>query len=466
MLWNLSIPSECISSSETEAAYFAANDANEPYFVRNAFCSGRDTTYVDVCLDVSSWGVSHIVGVEAVLSSAGIPFLHHYVLDGRKNQDCSGGGQMLWAWAPGNMGMALPASAGFRVDISSGGFQALQVQVHYHNPTYAEGAFDMSGIRLYKTSTLREHDAGVLEMGDPYLTLSYNYGIADYVVEDLHDDTHPLSALREENAMQYAAERSHESFLPDESIPEGLSRWSLECSSEQTSAMLTQPITAFGRLQHMHGTGTKLLTRQYNGSISDGLGVVDGFLPVSQRRWLRRWMRDEGWFDARHLLRQTSVEYYDFNHQGETLSDSAAYGTVREWTIKPGDSFLVQCFYNSDGTRRFGLGSNDEMCIDFVYYYPRTAATSSLCDGVFGGVGVSLKQPRAFDSEESFTERLFGPSDPVRLGTPNAPYLSGFLYWALPHYVYEQVSPLPTAISRYLVFLYDEILLGLSLLLR
>ena len=43
-----------------------------------------------------------------------------------------------------------------------------------------------------------------------------------------------------------------------------------------------------------------------------------------------------------------------------------------------GIHFQVDCYYyNPDGTATWGLGSSNEMCIDFLYYYPRytTCAT-------------------------------------------------------------------------------------------
>lgn len=38
------------------------------------------------------------------------------------------------------------------------------------------------------------------------------------------------------------------------------------------------------------------------------------------------------------------------------------------YTIMPGDSFRTTCFYR-DGSK-FGLGSQEEMCIGYIMYYP------------------------------------------------------------------------------------------------
>merc|ERR1711988_1209442 len=163
-------------------------------------------------------------------------------------------------------------------------------------------------------------------------------------------------------------------------------------------------------------------TRQYHASISDAFGFLDEsqlqdlanapYADALSR--LLQWLRDGGWDDPFFLLRSTSTEYYDYQHQGESLADASGF------TISPGDSVLVDCYYNTNGGKRFGLESSDEMCIDFVYYYPRKAATSSICDGTQGGAGYSMSQPSGSDTEQSFTDRTFGEAPPA-LALPSAP---------------------------------------------
>lgn len=40
------------------------------------------------------------------------------------------------------------------------------------------------------------------------------------------------------------------------------------------------------------------------------------------------------------------------------------------YTVKAGDSFKTQCYFKSEKDVPFGIDSFNEMCIDFVYYYP------------------------------------------------------------------------------------------------
>ena len=48
---------------------------------------------------------------------------------------------------------------------------------------------------------------------------------------------------------------------------------------------------------------------------------------------------------------------------------------------------LRQCYYNNQvgGSLAFGLGSDAEMCIDFLYYYPRNDAINEHCGFKSGG---------------------------------------------------------------------------------
>ena len=64
------------------------------------------------------------------------------------------------------------------------------------------------------------------------------------------------------------------------------------------------------------------------------------------------------------VSRPNSVEYFDFAHQDSTL--------VQPFKIKPGDALTTRCFFDNPGSSSvpFGQGSNEEMCIDFITYYP------------------------------------------------------------------------------------------------
>ncbi|CAM9889421.1 unnamed protein product [Choristocarpus tenellus] len=65
------------------------------------------------------------------------------------------------------------------------------------------------------------------------------------------------------------------------------------------------------------------------------------------------------------IIRTSKVEYYNFEQRGSYRTRSV------DETIRKGDRFETDCYYDSEGdTKMFGLGSENEMCIDFIFFYP------------------------------------------------------------------------------------------------
>ena len=76
-------------------------------------------------------------------------------------------------------------------------------------------------------------------------------------------------------------------------------------------------------------------------------------------------------------MRTDSVEFWDFEQQGAVNPGSTGAG----FEVRRGDAWAVDCYYGPtpDGAARvWGLGSDDEMCIDFLYYYPRQVPRTRL----------------------------------------------------------------------------------------
>lgn len=174
--------------------------------------------------------------------------------------------------------------------LGEGGFKSFQLEVHYDNPWLETGTLDSSGVRIYYTSKKRQHEMGVLSLGDPFVSLQAN------------------------------------------AVGDGLSKHQFDCPASCSSIALTQPVTVVREYLHMHKTGTAM----------DNLHIRDG-----------------------QVIRAGQVEYYDFSQQG-------AYVVPQEpFEIQPGDSFQTTCQYKSNGDTVFGLSSSEEMCIAFLFYYPR-----------------------------------------------------------------------------------------------
>lgn len=55
--------------------------------------------------------------------------------------------------------------------LGENGFKNFRLETHYNNPWLDTGILDSSGVRLHYTSQKREHDAGILMLGDPGISL-------------------------------------------------------------------------------------------------------------------------------------------------------------------------------------------------------------------------------------------------------------------------------------------------------
>ena len=84
---------------------------------------------------------------------------------------------MIYAWAPGDEGMALPSDVGFPL-FDTENKQAVFIEIHYHNPSLVSGMIDSSGMRFYYVNDERTNKAGILEIGDPWVML-YDTPISD-----------------------------------------------------------------------------------------------------------------------------------------------------------------------------------------------------------------------------------------------------------------------------------------------
>ena len=163
-------------------------------------------------------------------------------------------------------------------------------------------------------------------------------------------------------------------------IADGTTSYLFDCPSSCTNAVLDEPVTVVRQALHMHMSGVGTYSQQYR----------DG-----------------------DLIRTSKAEYYDFEQQG-------AQAILQEpFEIQPGDSFKVNCFYeNAAGTNRvFGLGSSEEMCISYFYYYPAKVTASGL--PFVCGVGLADMLPECDitadsvivtddSSQQLAAERVFG----------------------------------------------------------
>jgi Copper type II ascorbate-dependent monooxygenase, C-terminal domain len=122
--------------------------------------------------------------------------------------------------------------------------------------------------------------------------------------------------------------------------------------------------------------------------------------------------------------------------------------------MNPGDVFRTVCSYNGSSDLLWGLASQEEMCISFMYYYPRVVTSNKFpitcgvgVEAFLPGCGVTYNTTQDF---ETFTQldRLFG-------GVPaSCPYIAALPNAAAPNRspVVQQVVTSPPAATSSAIF--------------
>lgn len=123
--------------------------------------------------------------------------------------------------------------------------------------------------------------------------------------------------------------------LYGEQVGEGYTNWMFSCPGTCSAEYFADQgnITVFNEILHMHGTGKRIVSSH----IRNG-----------------------------NILREAFVDYYDFSMSGAHAIKQPDY------EVTPGDSFQVNCYYDVAPSQNttFGLGSQNEMCVAFHWYYP------------------------------------------------------------------------------------------------
>jgi hypothetical protein len=173
--------------------------------------------------------------------------------------------------------------------------------------------------------------------------------------------------------------------LYGQSVGAGLTLHEFDCPGSCSDAA-GQPVTVLREYLHMHKEGLAMRNQQ----IRNG-----------------------------EVVREGKIDYWEFDQNGNAaiLQDP--------FVVQPGDSFKTSCYFNAPTEDTvFGKSSSEEMCMAFLYYYPRVQIAvpiSEFIEGVEGtfefpwmcgyDIGVSFcetthKQENLSDSEE--VGRLFG----------------------------------------------------------
>jgi len=123
-------------------------------------------------------------------------------------------------------------------------------------------------------------------------------------------------------------------------IPPGWNEFEFTCPNSGCFNTLNggQDVTVFEVVHHMHGAGRSMRTRLYDASDN--------------------------------LYKEMVTEFYDFNFQD--------YLRIEPFTFRTDTHASVECIYESNG-EDFGLGSEQEMCMTFLTYYPSATTDPRYC---------------------------------------------------------------------------------------
>lgn len=292
--------------SQAEGSFkIGATDYAVPYWTR--------TTYGEFCMssaDLISSGVPldgaplHLLGIEPHIDPRAASYVHHFLVYG-SSVDCASGDdgdggptlrELIFGWSPGVMPMELPPSVGIPLG-GNGGYVSFHIQIHYDNPLGVANILDSSGVVAHYTSKLRQHDMGILQVGDPLVAVQ-------------------PTVLSESG---------------------GPSQHSFECSGACTGSYFQTEVTVFAEGIHMHGSG----------------------------RMGRHEILRNGTGTTTVVVHSAVSEYFDFAQQGGIKIQQEPY------TLWPGDGLRLTCSYDAEVGAQWGANSPDEMCIAYLFYYPR-----------------------------------------------------------------------------------------------
>ncbi|KER33225.1 hypothetical protein T265_00912 [Opisthorchis viverrini] len=313
----------------------------------------------------------HIIRFEPVLSESSKGFVHHMEVflctgpnrvaeyNGPCNSEAKPMGlrqcrQVIAAWAVGATGLSMPKEAGIAIG-GTGGIQDVVLEIHYANMHQVQGTIWLANL-LIERSVVQTRplppdfpclglDNLAVSQPSYFLRVAWqlgpgkgataersftrivdNSGFRFFLTSQLH--TFDVGVI--ELGLVYS---------PRNSIPPGQKKFSLSgyCDNRCTDlALPAQGITVFASQLHTHGTGWKVATYHLrNGRRLADLNRDDHYSPHYQ--------------EIRLLQKPVRV------YQGDSLVTKCTYDTTRLSVVTFG-----------------GISHKDEMCLNYIFYYPKT----------------------------------------------------------------------------------------------
>ncbi|KAH9489133.1 hypothetical protein Btru_057526 [Bulinus truncatus] len=141
------------------------------------------TTYFCQLFDLNLTTDHHMIATQPVINATQV--VHHLLLFGcnpkdklekftRSPYDCDMVPHpsckfLIGAWTIGSSGECAHPDMGFR--IGPNGYKTIALQVHWNNAKKESNIIDNSGLKIYLTTKLRKHDAGMLVIGQNFLQI-------------------------------------------------------------------------------------------------------------------------------------------------------------------------------------------------------------------------------------------------------------------------------------------------------
>ncbi|RUP45567.1 hypothetical protein BC936DRAFT_148005 [Jimgerdemannia flammicorona] len=240
------------------------------------------------------------------------------------------------AWAPGTEALTFPANVGLPFGNANDTFDpsSLVIEVHYNNdnPNVTPNLTDASGLSISYTTTKREHDSGLIAMGDPSVMGGF---------------------------MPFGPSKVEKQFI---------------CPGECT-AKWPWDINVFASFLHMHEYGRQIWTGVTSPSPAGGNLFVTSDL------------------DRANFYEFTFQHISTLNRtikRGDRLNLHCILTAYISYSYDLSTNLFPQQRANDTGVT-FNLASEDEMCMDFRLYVNQTSTCGEFNkDGI---AGIPIQNP-------------------------------------------------------------------------